>query len=182
MSEDWDWKLTDRSKRQFEALDEYARDRIISKLEEVVTDQWREPTDYLEPLAGAPHQKLRVGQFRLGCRADREQRILALLKSSESDTSHSGSGQYRPYTNVNGIQPMLRDRSCPNETKRLSLTKVDRLKEWMDEVRERESEVIETFQSEGMLTEAAFLEQGTTACTSSISWKLKTYAKFTIVQ
>jgi len=42
MSEDWDWKLTDRSKkRQFEALDEYARDRIISKLEEVVTDQWR---------------------------------------------------------------------------------------------------------------------------------------------
>jgi len=51
MSEDWDWKLTDRSKRQFEALDEYARDRIISKLEEVVTDQWREPTDYLEPLA-----------------------------------------------------------------------------------------------------------------------------------
>jgi len=49
----------------------------------------------------------------------------------------------------------------------------------MDEVRERESEVIETFQSEGMLTEAAFLEQGTTACTSSISWKLKTYAKFT---
>jgi len=53
MSEDWDWKLTDRSKRQFEALDEYARDRIISKLEEVVTDQWREPTDYLEPLAGS---------------------------------------------------------------------------------------------------------------------------------
>jgi len=44
MSEDWDWKLTDRSKRQFEALDEYARDRIISKLEEVVTDQWREPS------------------------------------------------------------------------------------------------------------------------------------------
>jgi len=116
MSEDWDWKLTDRSKRQFEALDEYARDRIISSLRKLSPISG-EPTDYLEPLAGAPHQKLRVGQFRLGCRADREQRILALLKSSESDTSHSGSGQYRPYTNVNGIQPMLRDRSCPNETK-----------------------------------------------------------------
>ena len=51
------------------------RDRIISKLEEVVSDQWREPTDRLEPLAGAPHQKLRIGQFRLGCRADRDQRI-----------------------------------------------------------------------------------------------------------
>jgi len=56
MSEDWDWKLTEESKRQFEALDEYARDRIISKLEEVVTDQWREPTDYLEPLAGVPSE------------------------------------------------------------------------------------------------------------------------------
>ncbi|CDK37940.1 type II toxin-antitoxin system RelE/ParE family toxin [Halorubrum sp. AJ67] len=79
MSEEWDWKLTDRSKRQLDALDEYARDRIISKLEEVVTDQWREPTDHLEPLTGAPHQKLRVGQFRLGCRADREQRILYVV-------------------------------------------------------------------------------------------------------
>ncbi|VTT86723.1 hypothetical protein DM2_2761 [Halorubrum sp. DM2] len=29
MSEGWDWKLTDRSKRQLDALDEYARDRII---------------------------------------------------------------------------------------------------------------------------------------------------------
>jgi len=44
--------------------------------------------------------------------------------------------------------------------KKIEPDKVDRLKEWMDEVRERESEVIETFQSEGMLTEAAFLEQG----------------------
>ncbi|WP_200532169.1 hypothetical protein [Halorubrum sp. LN27] len=60
MNEEWDWKLTDRSKRQLDALDEYARDRIISKLEEVVTDQWREPTDHLEPLAGAPHQKLKA--------------------------------------------------------------------------------------------------------------------------
>jgi len=27
MSEGWDWELTDRSKRQLDALDEYARDR-----------------------------------------------------------------------------------------------------------------------------------------------------------
>lgn len=38
--------------------------------------------------------------------------------------------------------------------------KVDRLKEWMDEVRELESEVVETFQSGGMQTETAFLEHG----------------------
>jgi len=52
MSEDWDWKLTDRSKRHSSrhSTNTLAH-RIISKLEEVVTDQWREPTDYLEPLA-----------------------------------------------------------------------------------------------------------------------------------
>ncbi|WP_396610794.1 DUF6176 family protein [Haloferax sp. S1W] len=36
--------------------------------------------------------------------------------------------------------------------------KTDRLIEWMSEVQEREDEVVETFQSEGMVTEAAFLE------------------------
>lgn len=39
MSEGWDWELTDRSKRQLDVLDEYTCDQIISKLEEVVTDQ-----------------------------------------------------------------------------------------------------------------------------------------------
>lgn len=36
--------------------------------------------------------------------------------------------------------------------------KTDQLVEWMTELREREDEVVETFQSEGMVTEAAFLE------------------------
>jgi len=37
--------------------------------------------------------------------------------------------------------------------------KTERLIEWMSEVREREDEVVETFRSEGMLTETAFLER-----------------------
>lgn len=37
--------------------------------------------------------------------------------------------------------------------------KTERLKEWMSEIREREQEAIETLQSEGMHSEAAFLEQ-----------------------
>lgn len=41
-----------------------------------MTDQWRDPDDYLEPLTGAPHSKLRIGQFRLGVECDREERIL----------------------------------------------------------------------------------------------------------
>ncbi|WP_207589869.1 type II toxin-antitoxin system RelE/ParE family toxin [Halomontanus rarus] len=79
MSEDWDWEFTDSANRRFDALDEYARERISSKLDDIVTDQWREPGDYLEPLAGVPHQKLRIGPFRLGCRADHEQMVLRVL-------------------------------------------------------------------------------------------------------
>jgi hypothetical protein len=62
MSE-WDWELTDTARRDFDSLDEYARDRITSKLDEIATDQWREPPEYLEPLEGAPHDKLRIGPF-----------------------------------------------------------------------------------------------------------------------
>ncbi|WP_370683884.1 type II toxin-antitoxin system RelE family toxin [Halobacterium hubeiense] len=53
---------------------------MASKLDEVVEDPWRDPFDYLEPLQGAPHQKLRVGPFRLGCRADRDSNTLYVLR------------------------------------------------------------------------------------------------------
>jgi mRNA-degrading endonuclease RelE of RelBE toxin-antitoxin system len=79
MSE-WDWELTDTARRDFDSLDEYARDRITSKLDEIATDQWREPPEYLEPLEGAPHDKLRIGPFRLGCRADRSADVLYVLR------------------------------------------------------------------------------------------------------
>lgn len=79
MSDTWDWKLTETAYRQFDGLDEYAQERISSKLDEIVTDQWRDPTDYLEPLAATPHQKLRIGQFRLGCRTDRNEKTLYVL-------------------------------------------------------------------------------------------------------
>jgi mRNA-degrading endonuclease RelE of RelBE toxin-antitoxin system len=39
MSEEWNWEFTDTANRQFDALDEYAQDRISSKLDEIVTDQ-----------------------------------------------------------------------------------------------------------------------------------------------
>jgi len=38
MSE-WDWKLTDTARRDFDGLDEYGRERIASKLDEIVTDE-----------------------------------------------------------------------------------------------------------------------------------------------
>lgn len=49
---------------------------ITDKLDEIVNDQWREPDDYLAPLTGAPHSKLRIGQFRLGADCDHDETIL----------------------------------------------------------------------------------------------------------
>lgn len=79
MSE-WEWELTDTARRDFDGLDDYAQERIANKLDEIVTDQWREPSEYLEPLEGAPHDKLRVGPFRLGCRSDLSGEILYVLR------------------------------------------------------------------------------------------------------
>ncbi|GCF15406.1 hypothetical protein Harman_33410 [Haloarcula mannanilytica] len=61
-------------------MDDYARDRIASKLDEIATDKWRDPPDHLEPLQGAPHEKLRVGPFRLGIRVNRTDKLLYVLR------------------------------------------------------------------------------------------------------
>jgi len=66
MSDEWDWEFTDTADRQFDGLDEYAQDRISSKLDEIVADQWRTPMDYLEPLEGAPHQNSESARFASG--------------------------------------------------------------------------------------------------------------------
>lgn len=79
-SEEWDWKLTEGARRQFDELTDDARGRIALKLDDVVSDRWRDPGDYLEPLSDVPHRKLRVGPFRLGCRLDRERRTLWVLR------------------------------------------------------------------------------------------------------
>ena len=48
----------------------------MSKLDEVVTSEWRDPGDYLEPLTGGPFEKLRVGQYRLACVLDHQSQVL----------------------------------------------------------------------------------------------------------
>ena len=77
---EWDWELTETARRDFDGLDSHTRDRIASKLDEIVSDEWREPADHLEPLVGAPHQKLRIGPFRLGCRLNHSDRICYVLR------------------------------------------------------------------------------------------------------
>lgn len=63
---------------------------IVSKLDEIVNDQWRDPSDYLEPLTGVPHSKLRIGAFRLGCEADPNDHLLWIY------TIEKRSGAYKP--------------------------------------------------------------------------------------
>lgn len=78
MSEEWE--LTTRARRDFDTLDSYTQERIIDKLDDIVRDEWREPPDYVEPLEGSAHDKIRIGQFRLGVRADRSKNILYVLR------------------------------------------------------------------------------------------------------
>lgn len=42
---EWDWRLTDPAARAYEKLQPHEQERIVSKLDEIVTDQWRDPSD-----------------------------------------------------------------------------------------------------------------------------------------
>ncbi|MDR9431891.1 MAG: type II toxin-antitoxin system RelE/ParE family toxin [Natronomonas sp.] len=86
----WTWQFRRPAKRTFDGLDDHAKDRITDKLDAIVTDQWRTPDDYLEPLTGVPHSKLRIGQFRLGAECDHDDRVLDVY------TIEHRSGAYKP--------------------------------------------------------------------------------------
>lgn len=77
-SEEWDWEFTDRAQKHFDRLDPSIQEEIGSKLDEIVTDEWRDPPAYLEPLTNSPFNKLRIGDYRLGCRAIRDDRLLLI--------------------------------------------------------------------------------------------------------
>lgn len=53
-NEEWTWQLRRPAKRTYD------------KLDEIVTDRWREPDDYLEPLTGAPTRNSASASFVLG--------------------------------------------------------------------------------------------------------------------
>jgi len=88
--DDWDWKFTAPAEREYEKLQPHEQERIVSKLDEIVTDQWRDPSDYLEPLTGVPHSKLRIGAFRLGCKAVQADQMLWVYAIEKR------SGAYKP--------------------------------------------------------------------------------------
>lgn len=90
MSDEWGWQFRSPAKRTYDDLDGHAQDRITDKLDEIVNDQWRDPDDYLEPLTGVPHSKLRIGQFRLGADCSHDARVLDVY------TIEQRGGAYKP--------------------------------------------------------------------------------------
>lgn len=91
---DWTWKFAPRAADQFDGLDAHVQDRIVSKLDEIVDSEWRDPDDFLEPLTGGPFSKLRVGQYRLLASPRTRTR------SSKSIGSNIGAGRTLPTTDV----------------------------------------------------------------------------------
>lgn len=89
-SEDWSWEFRPPAAEYFDGLDTQVQTRIADKLDEIVTDEWREPHEHIEPLAGMPHGKIRVGDFRLGASADRDRNRIVIY-----DIEHR-SGAYKP--------------------------------------------------------------------------------------
>jgi len=88
--EEWEWVLSPRADSQFNQLDEETQQRIVSKLCEVVSSEWRDPDDFLEPLTGSPFQKLRVGGYRLGCRLRHDEQVLRVESIRKREGAYSG--------------------------------------------------------------------------------------------
>lgn len=76
MAEDWDWEFRESAQDTFDDLDGHQQDRIVSKLDEIVGDEWRTPDEYLEPLTGSPYAKIRIGSFRLACTCLSDEQLL----------------------------------------------------------------------------------------------------------
>ena len=84
---EWDWAFSPRADGQFARLESPVQERIVSKLDEVVSSEWREPRFFFQPLTGSPYQKLRVGDYRLGCRLLEDEQVLRI----ESIRKRSGA-------------------------------------------------------------------------------------------
>jgi mRNA interferase RelE/StbE len=74
--DEWTWMFTPHAADQFADLDPHVQDRITSKLDEVVNSEWRDPSEFLEPLTGGPFSKLRVGLYRLACLLEYDESVL----------------------------------------------------------------------------------------------------------
>ena len=73
MSEAWTWRLVGKAKDDYRALDPPARTRLADKLDEVVENPWRDPSDWAETLTGGPYDRLRIGNWRCAVSFDHDE-------------------------------------------------------------------------------------------------------------
>jgi len=86
----WDWVFSPRAETQLAQLQTETQQRIIDKLDDVVTSEWRDPDDFLEPLQNSPFQKLRVGDYRVGCRLQHDSHLLRVESIRKRDGAYQG--------------------------------------------------------------------------------------------
>jgi len=79
---EWSWELSSTAEDDLDALSADDQDRILDKLDEIVSSPWRDPPEYGEPLRNSPHKKIRIGTFRLSVtfRNDDERLVVARIK------------------------------------------------------------------------------------------------------
>lgn len=89
MSDDgWDWSFSPRAETQLSQLQRDTQQRIIDKLDDVVTSEWRDPEEFLDPLRNSPFRKLRVGDYRVGCRLAHDSRTLRVESVRKRDGAY----------------------------------------------------------------------------------------------
>jgi mRNA interferase RelE/StbE len=89
-NDEWTWEFRQSAKDAITNLDSDSQRRITQKLDDIVTDEWREPPEYIEPLTGARHGKIRVGDFRLGAEANYRTETIVVFSIDHR------SGAYEP--------------------------------------------------------------------------------------
>ena len=81
MSDDeWTWELSSTATDDLDALSPAEQDRILDKLDEIVTSPWRDPPAYGEPLQNSPYRKIRIGAFRLSVSFHRDDGRLVVAR------------------------------------------------------------------------------------------------------
>ncbi|MBP1988220.1 type II toxin-antitoxin system RelE family toxin [Halolamina salifodinae] len=80
--EEWSWELASTAQEDLAVLSPEEQDRVLDKLDEIVTSPWRDPPAYGEPLQNSPYKKIRIGEFRLSVtfRRDDQRLIVARIK------------------------------------------------------------------------------------------------------
>jgi len=90
MSDDgWTWELSAKADADLDNLAPAEQNRILDKLDEIVSSPWRDPPEYGEPLQNSPYRKIRVGEFRLSVSFREGERRLIVARIKRRDGAYT---------------------------------------------------------------------------------------------